>query len=234
VVARPEELVDAVDLAIVVDRHGDLHAEHALPFIERGLPVFVDKPLAIALEDCRRMIDAARESGSLLSSFSALRFAPGVEELATLLPELGAIRTAHFAGPCDFESPHGGPFFYATHVVEMALRLTGEDIETVRAIRNGGQVVVVVTWRSGAMGSLSLMTNAAYHFHATLFGETGMAVRDAFGGKPGYRNVLEEIVKMVETNHPPLDEAQLMRPIQIVHAIVASLEANGAEIRLDA
>jgi hypothetical protein len=39
---------------------------------------------------------------------------------------------------------------------------------------------------------------------------------------------------MVETNHPPLDEAQLMRPIQIVHAIVASLEANGAEIRLDA
>ena len=228
----PDALIGDIDLAIVVDRHGNLHAEHALPFIEAGLPVFVDKPLAISIADCRRIIEAAEKSGSLLSSFSALRFAPGVEEIAALLPDLGAIRTAHFAGPCDFASPHGGPFFYATHVIEMALRLVGEDVQSLRATRHGGQVVAVVTWTGGTIGTFSLMTGAAYHFFATLFGEQAMVAKDAFDGAPGYRNVLEQIVRMVENGERPLTNDQLLRPVSMVHAIVESLERGGDEVTI--
>jgi predicted dehydrogenase len=231
-VERPEALVDEVDLAVIVDRHGDLHAEHGLPFIERGMPVFIDKPFAIKLDDCRRMIDAARKSGSAVTSFSALRYAPAIEELAAALPELGAIKAAHFAGPCDFASPYGGPFFYATHVVEMALRLVGEDIESVRATRTGASVVVLVIWRSGAIGTFSLLGDAAYHFHATLFGATGMAAREILGGAHTYARTLEQIVHMAETGAVPLNEDQLLRPITIVHAIVESLEQGGSEVRL--
>jgi predicted dehydrogenase len=231
-VDSPEAMIGEIDLAIVVDRHGDLHADHALPFIAQGLPVFIDKPLAIAHADCERILAAADASGSAISSFSALRFAPGVELVAEQLPSLGAIRTAHFAGPCDFASPYGGPFFYATHVIEMALRLVGEDVRTLRATRHNDQVVVVVTWDRGTIGTFSLMTGAAYHFFATLFGASAMIAQDAFGGALGYRNVLEQILQMAETGVRPLTNEQLLRPISMVHAIVASLESGGAEIAL--
>ena len=230
VVEHPEAMIGEIDVAVVVDRHGDLHAEHALPFLEQGLPVFVDKPLAISLDDCRRIIAAANQSGAALTSFSALRFAPAIEELASSLPELGAIKAAHFAGPCDLNSPYGGPYFYATHVVEMALRLVGDDIATVSAKRNGASVVVLVNWRNGAIGSFSLLGDAAYHFHATLFGANGMAAREIVGGGPTYAKTLEQIVIMAETGKRPLTDAQLLRPIEIVHAIEASLADGGAEI----
>ncbi|MCC6703292.1 MAG: Gfo/Idh/MocA family oxidoreductase [Thermomicrobiales bacterium] len=232
VVERPDELVDQVDLAIVVDRHGDLHAEHGLPFIERGLPVFIDKPLAIDLADCQRMLDSAAKSGSALASFSALRFAPAIEEIAADLPTLGAIRAAQFAGPCDFASEYGGPFFYATHVIEMALRLVGEDLASVRAVRHADNVQVTAIWANGAIGTFALLSNADYHFHATLFGASGMTAREIFGGGPGYTNALDRIVRMAETGERPLANDQLLRPIQTVHAILASLDAGGVEIAI--
>ena len=232
IVANPEELLDAVDLAVVVDRHGDLHADHALPFLERGIPVCVDKPFAIALDDCQRMLAAARRSGAALTSFSALRYGPSTDLLAAEVDQIGVIKAAHFAGPCDFESPYGGPFFYATHVVEVSLRLVGEDIATVSAKRHGKSVVVTVTWASGAIGTYSLLGDAAYHFHATLFGSKGMVAQELLGGDSAYAEALNRMVQMAETGEPPLTADQLLLPITIIHAIQSSLANNGAEISL--
>src|SRR4051795_4375729 len=77
----PDAFVGKVDAVMIVYRHGDLHAPNALPLIEAGLPLFVDKPFAIALTDAQRMLDAAAQHGTLLTSFSTLRFGPDTEAL---------------------------------------------------------------------------------------------------------------------------------------------------------
>src|SRR5215213_152494 len=46
---RPEEVAAEVDAALLVSRYGNLHLGHALPFVTKGLPVFIDKPLACSL-----------------------------------------------------------------------------------------------------------------------------------------------------------------------------------------
>jgi UDP-N-acetyl-2-amino-2-deoxyglucuronate dehydrogenase len=50
------------------------HAEPAVAAARRGVHVLVEKPLASSLEDCDRMIAAAREAGVTLGSFSQRRF----------------------------------------------------------------------------------------------------------------------------------------------------------------
>ena len=232
IVAKPVELLDTVDLAVVVDRHGDLHTGHALPFLERGIPVYVDKPFAIALDDCRRMLAAAQRSGAAVASFSALRYAPATNLVAAEIEQIGEIKAAHFAGPCDFESSYGGPFFYATHVAEVSLRLVGEDIVTVSAKRHGKSVVVTVRWESGAIGTYSLLGDAAYHFHATLFGSKGMIASELLGGDSAYAEALDRMVQMAETGNQPLTADQLLLPIAIIHAIQSSLANQGAGISL--
>jgi predicted dehydrogenase len=228
---RPEAMVDQIDLAVVVDRHGDLHAEHALPFLERGLPVFVDKPFAISLDDGNRMLEAAQRSGAAIDSWSALRFAPSTQSLVDDLERIGPIRAGHFTGPCDFDSPYGGPFFYATHVIELALMAMGEDATSVTARRSGNSVGVLVTWESGAIGSLTLLGDAAYHFHVSLFGAQGMAAREITGGSEAYTAALKRIVRLA-SGEGSLNGQQMLQPMVMLHAIQQSLREGGVEVGL--
>ncbi len=230
VVSKLDHLVDMVDAALVVDRHGDLHLEHALPFLEKGLPVYVDKPFAVSLSDCSAMLKVAERSGSLLSSFSSLRISPGTTALAEEAKSIGDIKVAHFAGPCDFESQYAGPFFYATHVAEIAISLLNDEVASLRASRLGENVNVQVFWKGGTLSSFSYLGDAAYHFHASLFGTEKMTAREILGGYSSYGEVLKAFLLMIETGERPLSNKELLHPIAIVHAIQKSLASEGAQV----
>lgn len=230
IVNTPEDLIDLVDAVIVVDRHGGLHLKHALPFLERGMPVYVDKPFAISLEDCRQMLDVAERSDSLISSFSPLRVAPATIALKESLDKIGDIKVAHFAGPCDFESQYAGPFFYATHVAEIAIKLFDDEVKSLKVTQSGKNVAVQLIWKSGILTSFSYLGDAAYVFHASLFGTQGMVSNEIIGGYSSYAEVLKAFIFMIETQARPLTNDQLLHPIAIVHGIQKSLANGGIEV----
>jgi len=219
------KLVDQVDAAIVVDRHGDLHAEHSLPFLLEGKPVFVDKPFAIDLADCRRMLNAARQARAAITSFSSLSVAPDTRAMKER--QLGTVRLGQFAGPCDFGSEYGGPFFYATHLIELAISLLGERVSGLQASRAGNTVVVNVIWDNDAIGSLGYFKDAQYHFHASLFGTDGMINGEIRVDDAGYAEALNVAVTMFETGRNPLSSRRLLLPIVMTEAIVRSLDRDG-------
>lgn len=218
-------LVDQVDAAIVVDRHGDLHAEHALPFLLEGKPVYVDKPFAIDLADCRRMLNAATQAHAGITSFSSLSITPETEALHGQIP--GTVRLGQFAGPADFGSEYGGPFFYATHLIEIALRLLGEKVSGLRATRAGNTVVVTATWQNNAIGVLGYFKDAEYHFHTSLFGTEGMVNGEIHANQDGYAEALKIAVGMFESGTNPLSSRHMLLPIVMTNAIVRSLDRNG-------
>ena len=55
----------AVDVVYIATPH-ELHAPHARLAVAAGKHVLVEKPMALALEDCRSMIQAARKAGVVL------------------------------------------------------------------------------------------------------------------------------------------------------------------------
>jgi predicted dehydrogenase len=232
IVGNPADLMGKVDAILVVHRHGDLHAEHAIPFLKAGIPVYVDKPFAISMEDCRAMLAAAEEGNALLTSYSSLRYAPATSKLAEGLGTVGEIRAAQFAGPCDFESEYAGPFFYATHVAEICFRLMGDDVKTVSAERSGKTVVANVTFGNGAIATFTYLGDAAYHFHATLFGKDDFAAEEILAGDDGYQAGLQVFLDAVANGERPLSDQQLLTPIAFVHALKQSLEENGAPVEI--
>jgi predicted dehydrogenase len=230
IVDRPEDLLGKVDAVLVVHRHGDLHLKNALPFLEAGLPVYIDKPLTISLDDAAQLFRTAKMNNALLTSYSSLRYADTIEQVAGSLEQLGKIHAAHMTGPCDFSSEYGGPFFYATHVLEMALRLLGDDVATVRAIRIGSSVIVTVVWQNDTVLTISYLTGAAYHFHLALFGEKGMISEEVITGDAIYAAGLKAFLKAIDAGEAPLTPEQLIRPIAIVHAIQQSLANDGSVV----
>jgi len=233
IVEAPDGLLGKVDTVFVVDRHGDLHADHALPYLEAGIPVYVDKPFAISLPDCRRMLDAASKSGAFVTSMSSLRITPETTGLANQIATIGDIRAAQFAGPCDFSSEYGGPFFYATHVLEIALRLLSDEVKTIQAERAGQTVVVNAVWANDRQATLTYLGDAHYHFHATLFGTEGMVSGEIHANTDGYAEIVKQVLAAIEANARPLSDRQLLLPIAAVHAIQTSLKEDGKSIAID-
>ncbi|MCX5399865.1 Gfo/Idh/MocA family protein [Streptomyces sp. NBC_00102] len=81
----------AVDLAVVaVPNH--LHAEVAEGLLERGLAVFVEKPVCLTSAEAQRLAEAERAGGGLLLAGSAARHRADVRALYAAVREIGPVR----------------------------------------------------------------------------------------------------------------------------------------------
>ena len=66
---------DAVDVVLIASRHNQ-HAAQAIAALRAGKHVFVEKPMAITIEECQAIARAVKESGKQLSVGFNRRYAP--------------------------------------------------------------------------------------------------------------------------------------------------------------
>src|SRR5829696_594645 len=75
-VDKPADMVGKVDVVLVESVDGSVHYERARPFLEAGVPCFVDKPFTCSVADARKLTDLAARKKLPLFASSSLRFAP--------------------------------------------------------------------------------------------------------------------------------------------------------------
>ena len=69
-------LADGADVAVVALPH-HLHCEVAVAALQAGCHVLVEKPLAVSVEQCRAMLQAARRNGRILAVTDTAAYHPG-------------------------------------------------------------------------------------------------------------------------------------------------------------
>ncbi|MGW1816043.1 Gfo/Idh/MocA family protein [Streptomyces sp. NPDC002125] len=80
-----------VDLAVVaVPNH--LHTSVATRLLARGIPVFLEKPVCLSVEEADRLAEAERTGGAVLLAGSAARHRSDVRALHAIAADLGRIR----------------------------------------------------------------------------------------------------------------------------------------------
>lgn len=149
VVTKQEELYDQVDAVMIVYRHGGLHYQSALPFLKRGIPVWIDKPVTIDPEECRYLIQMAKEKKVLLAGGSTCKYCPDVlrlkQEFNRLSKESKVISGA-FNFPGEIDSPYGGIYFYGGHAAEILTTIFGKDIRSIKADVHCGNIIALVKY----------------------------------------------------------------------------------------
>ena len=103
-------MVEAVDAVLIARDDPESHAALAQPFLDAGMPVLVDKPLAATESDLAFFADQAR-AGRLIMSCSSMRYAPEVRVLKEAAATLGPVRLVAAVGVKDWVS-------YGVHVLE--------------------------------------------------------------------------------------------------------------------
>lgn len=86
-------LAPSIDLVAICTPNG-LHAAHAMACMQAGLKVLVEKPMAISVADCKRMMELAKQTGNEMYTVVQNRFNPPVAALKTAIAEgrLGKIQ----------------------------------------------------------------------------------------------------------------------------------------------
>lgn len=120
-----EELADMVDIGFVQSCNWDQHIKQIMPFLERGKPVFIDKPMAGNIADCKKL-EALAASGKVILGCSSARYAQEIVEfLAKPESEVGKILNVF--GACGVDE-----FNYAIHIAEIFGGLLGPTAVSTR------------------------------------------------------------------------------------------------------
>ena len=221
IVADAADLLGGIDALIVTSRDGALHRAQAVPFLEAGTPVWVDKPLAASVADAEEIIASAERGGTLLTSSSTLRWLADTDAVAEGLGSIGDLQTVTVTGPADATSPYSGIFFYGIHIADVAQRLVPgdpEDIDVqllpggvVARYRVGGVLVTLEFVRPDGIGQVP--------FRATAVGGRGVISREIIVGADYVQPGVDAFARMLATGVMPIPPAQLLAPITVLEAV---------------
>ena len=233
IVPAPEVMLGQVDAIFCVTRHGGLHRELVTPYLEAGVPVFVDKPLAVDPDDARALVRLAQTKDVPLISFSAVRFATAMQAFAQECAALGGVRVGSYSGPASRHSPYGGIIFYAIHSIEMMLTIQGTGVQWVHALEGpvvdkegNANIAVTCAYADGSLGTLAFTADATYAFTGHAIGRKGLAYR-ATDISDMYRESIKVILPALRGERESgVTHEAMVEAVQIGAAIEASLNEN--------
>jgi len=229
---RQTEALQKLELdAVVVATPGSTHTKVALPFLRNGLPVFIEKPMALTIRDAERLKQVAEKNNVHIFVGHIHLYNPAYKTLKRELKKIGQINS--IVG----ESMSGGPirddmsvlWDWGPHDVSMVLDIVGSLPNKVKAIGDDLQTHAKLTF-SGTKKITAYLTtswlSAEKRKRLTVIGTKGTLVFDDYaakkvtllrGGKatyPRYGNQspleaeLRTFLRSIKEKSAPISDAQ--------------------------
>lgn len=218
IVSKPEDVIGEVDAVIIATDDGDDHVRRARPFIEAGLPVFVDKPLATNREDLAQFL-RWHEQGAVILSTSGMRYMPEMQQAAAHRPDLGDLRWITSFTCKTWER-------YGIHALEAISPLLGLGFKTVQALSDERGDVMHLTHVSGTVVTIGAIHDAYGSFGVVnLYGTRGHLALRLTDTYAAFRAQLVAFITMLQTGVRPVsmeETAELMR------VLIAGRESRAA------
>lgn len=226
VVDRAEDVIGAVDAVIVATDIGSEHVERARPFVEAGLPVFVDKPLTDRADHLQQFMAWQREGRAILST-SAMRYSKPFIELGQRVSEVGQPRLVHGTMLKTWER-------YGIHILEAVwhllppggwqwVRHSGDAHANIMHLHHEVGVEVVLSVIKDMVGGYGVVDVYGTEGHLTA------RHNDTFDA---FKAQLVAFVDYLRTGRSPVEFAETVEQMKIVIAGLRSREQGGARVSL--
>jgi myo-inositol 2-dehydrogenase / D-chiro-inositol 1-dehydrogenase len=204
---QPAEMIATQELdAVIISSHTKDHARNAQPFVEAGIPVYLEKPLTAELPEAFDFVEGVGTDRTLMQIGLQRRFDAALLHAKQLLEEglIGSIREIRsilrdqYPPPPTYTS-RGLIIDMGIHVADEVIWLLGEYPDEVWArtfdakhydspIDEGGNTAFVgFTTKSGTIGRLDLSRTHAsgYNNETYIIGTKGTMHVGRFCGYPG-------------------------------------------------
>lgn len=232
----PEEMLGKVDAVIVTARDGRDHAKFARPFIEAGIPAFIDKPFTQDEDEAIELVRLARDKGVPLCGGSSLKLCPETRAAINFMKKnrdhvLGGFVKA----PVSMNNEYGGFYFYSSHLAEMVLPVFGYYPEWVSASENKHGVSVIVHYDEYDVVCLYTDGRWDYEISITTAEELDQEKRD----NPQFRQLVSldlayheearNIARMLRTGAMEQPYEELIQPVMFLNAVDRAMKSGKRE-----
>ena len=112
------DMVGDVDGVLLARDDAENHYEYAKPFLEAGIPVYIDKPFALNIREANRLWDLAKTDNQIFTC-SALQFAHEFQLSKIDRENVGQVKAIWATVPKSWEK-------YAVHIIEPVLNMLPE------------------------------------------------------------------------------------------------------------
>lgn len=206
-----EDMIGSVEAVLLARDDAQNHAKFAYPFIEAGLPIYIDKPVALSKKTYDDFLKAQHFDGQIFTC-SALRFAREFTLSDEDFAELGEIERIRAIVPKYWDT-------YAVHLIDpiIANILSGFRPADSRARSLEGNGRQVHVWdQAGRELDLTTLGDRPGPLEIEVFG-TGnwrrLTFKDTF---PAFRGALAAFVEGIETKTIMSDPALNRRIVDLI------------------
>ncbi|MFD1514266.1 Gfo/Idh/MocA family protein [Halomarina rubra] len=208
-----EELHGEVDAVLLLRDDFARHAEMALPFLEDGTPVFVDKPLALDVDDLAQFRPHL-ESGRLVST-SGMRFARELDDPRATVDDYGDVSLARGAVINDWEH-------YGVHMLDAIYGVLDQRPVSVSAF-DVPHDAFAVELDGGTLVEIDALGDAPFTFDVAFYGSERQSAHELRDNFTAFRRTLWTFLDTVDRGEPVLDpEATL----DVMRTLVAGRQAR--------
>ncbi|MFK5921864.1 MAG: Gfo/Idh/MocA family oxidoreductase [Verrucomicrobiota bacterium] len=222
-------LIKKSDVVMILSIDGRTHLKQAIPVIEAGKTLYIDKPIAASVSDALKIYRLAKAKQVPVFTSSSLRYAQGAINIHKD-PKLGDIIGAEVYSPCKTEPNHPDFFWYGIHGVEPLFTIMGQGCQSVTRIHTEGTDVAVGIWDGGRIGTYRGIRDGRRGYGATVFGTKGIVQG---GGFDGYAPLIVEIGKFFKSGKPPVSEAETLEVLAFMEAADESKRQGGSPVTIE-
>jgi virulence factor len=228
-VDKPADMIGKVDGMLIEAVDGTVHYERAKPFLEAGIPCFVDKPYTCSTDDAKKIAELAAKKKVPVFSSSSLRYAPEVVDFVADAKRGKLVGCVVYAPASLSPIPerNAGLFHYGIHGVEILYTLMGPECKRVTCTHEKGVDVATGTWADGRVATLRGIRAGASGYGFVGFSEKGLQPVTV-GTKFIYRELLKKVVEMFKTGKAPLDIAESIELVAFIEAANKSGANHGS------
>jgi hypothetical protein len=207
-VCAVEDMVGEVDALIIARDDWPTHMAHARPFLDRGVPVFVDKPLSLDAAELEYFAPHL-EAGRLMST-AGLRYARELDPLRDGSLSLGPIRQISATVLNNLER-------YGVHMLDAVLGLGFPQVRRVTRLAAPHESFAL-TLEDGTPLALNCLGSVSRTFHVSFFGEKAHAHFDLHDNFAAFRRTLAAFFKMVAARAPQIPPGQTLGTMKLIAA----------------
>ncbi len=202
------DMLGAVDAVILARDDHEIHREMAAPFLEAGLPIFIDKPLTLSQTDLE-YFQPYIERGQLMSG-SAMRFATELDSVRAEIGSYGHVRLIRGAVLNDWAR-------YGVHMLDAILPLlSGRPVAVMPHAATHDSVAI--TTEGGTLVLIDALQDIPKTFRVDIFGTKRVSSHEISDNFGMFRRMLWQFAEMIRTGRPTIPAKQTL---DVVHVLIA-------------
>lgn len=212
VVDKPEQMIGKVDAILLARDDAENHLRFAQSFLDAGLPIYIDKPVALSEDTLDHLYQKERFTGQIFSC-SALRYAQELRPSAEQMAALGDIHLVRACTPKDWDR-------YSIHIIDPVLALIGYELPIAQqsAIRlKDGGVASSFTQQDGPFIQLTALGRATQGLiEIALHGEHGSRRLEFCDTFNAFRAALSDFCQRAASAEPESTYPFNKRAVQLI------------------